>query len=365
MRFLLRHQAVEPGKQRAGLRGVVQTIEQLQGFEVAAVLWESHVLAARVTDYRREWLDNLCLSGEVSWGRVSVPTSAQDQAKFTQPQNLPPPLPSRALQPSRVTPITLALRTDLPWLIAAARGANKTPVLAQDTERVLSELSSAGALFFSQLVARTGLPDAAVREALWEGVARGLVSADGFDALRNLLAPAVASAAVFPFVRRSALRHGARVLPQGEGRWSLLTAALDSAERDELCDAVAEQWIARWGVVFYELSLGESCQIPWRELVYALRRLEARGIIRGGRFVTGFAGEQYAAPEAVEALRALRREPRTGQRVVISGCDPLNLTGVLFSGQRVPSLRTQSVVYCDGLPVATPAAELSDGAETG
>jgi ATP-dependent Lhr-like helicase len=154
-------------------------------------------------------------------------------------------------------------------------------------------------------------------------------------------------------------------MPQGEGRWSLLSAALEGAERDELCEAVAEQWIARWGVVFYELSLGESCQIPWRELVYALRRLEARGIIRGGRFVTGFAGEQYASPEAVEALRTIRREPRAGQRVVLSACDPLNLTGVLFAGPRVPALRTQSIVYCDGLPVLESAAELPADAEAG
>lgn len=337
MRFLLRHHGVEPGRQRAGTRGVAQTIEQLQGYEVAAALWESDVLPARVSGYRREWLDQLCLSGQVGWGRVSQPVSQGGEG-------------SRPAQPSRVTPITLALRPDLPWLLAAARGESPLLVLGEYGERVLTQLREAGALFYSQLLARTGLGEAAVREALWEGVARGLVSADGFDALRNLLAPALASHAAFAVVRRS-LRQGSRAMPQGEGRWSLLAEALSDVERDELCEAVVEQWIARWGVVFYELVATETCALPWRELIQALRRLEARGVVRGGRFVTGFSGEQYASPEAVEQLRALRREPRTGQRITLSACDPLNLTGVLFAGARVPALRAHTVTFRDGAPL--------------
>lgn len=345
MRFLLRHHGVEPGRQRAGTRGLAQTIEQLQGFELAAPQWESDVLATRVSGYRREWLDSLCLSGQVGWGRLSrTSASAVD---------------GRTVQPNRATPITLAMRADLPWLLAAARSEDPARALAEHTERVLAELSGAGALFYSQLLARTGLGEASVREALWEGVARGLVSADGFDALRNLLAPSLASSAAFAGVRRASLRQGARSMPQGEGRWALLLETLSVSsepgsqdeDHDALCEAVAEQWIARWGVVFYELAACETCVLPWRDIVQALRRLEARGVLRGGRFVTGFAGEQYASPEAVEQLRAVRREPRTGQRVVLSACDPLNLTGVLFAGARVPALRTQSVTYCDGAPL--------------
>jgi ATP-dependent Lhr-like helicase len=253
-------------------------------------------------------------------------------------------------QPTRDTPITLAIRNDLPWLLAAARAkAEGTPAASQDAQNVVAQLDAAGALFFSQLVNQTGLSEGAVREALWDGVARGLVSADGFEALRNLLAPSL-GAAVFPFVRRSALRTGARPAPNAEGRWSLMRATFSAIEYDALCEAVAEQWVSRWGVVFRELATTERCALPYRDVVYALRRLEARGVLRGGRFVTGFTGEQYALPEAVAQLRAVRKEPRRGTRIELSACDPLNLTGVLFSGPRVPAQGTQRVVYRDGVP---------------
>ena len=337
MRFLLRHHALVPERQRQGVRGVLETIEQLQGFELAAGLWESDILSARVAGYRREWLDQLCLSGQISWGRVSLPEARRSEAS--------------SAAPTRATPITLMIRNDLPWLIAAARGDSVAGPAGDATERVLQQLQAAGALFYSQLVARTGLSDAVVREALWDGVARGKVSADGFDALRNLLAPALASSSVYPIVRRSALRQGARAVPQGEGRWSLLEAPLPDADYDALCEAVAEQWVARWGVLFRELGQLERSALPWRDVVYAARRLEARGVLRGGHFVNGFSGEQYASPEAVELLRAARREPRRGTLVSISACDPLNLTGVLFAGPRVPAQRTHNVTYCDGVPV--------------
>ena len=336
MRFLLRHQGVDPEHQRGGVRGVLLAIEQLQGFEVAAALWESDVLPARVSSYRREWLDSLCLSGQVCWGRVSLPSAVAAHGG--------------AAQPTRATPITLAIRNDLPWLLAAARArAEGRAAASQDAQNVIAQLETGGALFFSQLVALTGLSDAAVREALWDGVARGLLSADGFEALRNLLAPSL-GAAVFPLLRRTALRTGARSTPHAEGRWSLMRASFSEIEYDALCEAVAEQWVARWGVVFRELAGCERCALPYRDVVYALRRLEARGVIRGGRFVTGFSGEQYALPEAIEQLRAIRREPRRGVRIDLSACDPLNLTGVLFSGTRVPAVGTQRVVYRDGVP---------------
>jgi ATP-dependent Lhr-like helicase len=339
MRFLLRHHAVDPEHQRGGARGVLLAIEQLQGYEVAAALWESDILPARVLGYRREWLDSLCLSGQVCWGRVSLPSAVAAHGG--------------SAQPTRATPITLAIRNDLPWLLAAARGqAEGRAASSQDAQNVIAQLETEGALFYSQLVALTGLSDGAVREALWDGVARGLVSADGFEALRNLLAPSL-GAAVFPLLRRSALRSGARSAPHGEGRWSLMRASFSALEYDALCEAVAEQWVARWGVVFRELAGCERCALPYRDVVYALRRLEARGVLRGGRFVTGFSGEQYALPEAIEQLRAVRREPRRGLRVELSACDPLNLTGVLFSGPRVPALGTQRVVYRDGVPENT------------
>jgi ATP-dependent Lhr-like helicase len=253
-------------------------------------------------------------------------------------------------QPTRATPITLATRADLPWLLVAARAEGRAAPLHPDVQAVLTQLEAAGALFFSQLISQTRLSELAVREALWDGVARGLFSADGFGALRNLLAPTLALTSVFPVVRRSSLRVGARGAPQGEGRWSLMRAELTTDDYDALCEAVAEQWVARWGVLCRELAQCERSILPWRDVVRALRRLEARGVLRGGQFVSGWSGEQYATPHAVEQLRAVRREPRRGVRVELSGADPLNLSGILFDGPRVPALRTQRVVFIDGAP---------------
>jgi ATP-dependent helicase Lhr and Lhr-like helicase len=348
MRFLLRHHRLEPGQRREGSAGVMAAIEQLQGYELAAMAWESEVLPARVESYRPEWLDGLCLSGQVCWGRGSLRSAASDEA--------------RNAQTSRVTPVTLALRSDLSWLLAAARAEANGGGLGPDTARVIACLESSGALFFSQLCAQTGLGEAQVREALWDGVARGLLSADGWSALRGLIAPrAPADSYRAALLRGSSLRRGLRGSTSAEGRWSLLMAAGEVHDRDALCEAVAEQLVARWGVVFYELVACESLALPWREIVWALRRLEARGQLRGGRFVAGFAGEQYALPEAIEQLRAVRREAKRETRIRISACDPLNLTGVLFKSGRVPALRTNYVTYCDGAPedVAALSAQLA------
>jgi ATP-dependent Lhr-like helicase len=119
---------------------------------------------------------------------------------------------------------------------------------------------------------------------------------------------------------------------------------------DALAEAVAEQLLIRWGVVFRDVVARESLALPWREIVWALRRLEARGVIRGGRFVSGFTGEQFALPEALEALERVRRKPRSGERVRVCGSDPLNLVGILTPGPRVSALCTRAVVYVDGLP---------------
>jgi ATP-dependent Lhr-like helicase len=338
MRFYLRHHGVEPGRQRKGAQGVLASVEQLQGYELAASEWEDQILAARVESYRREWLDGLCLSGQVSWGRLSAMSARTDAA--------------RSMQPTRTTPITLVVRADVNWLAAGARAPVAAAALPERTRAIVELLRAQGALFFSQLVSASGLAEDAVRDALWDGVSRGLISADGFQALRNLLAPSARTSGVFPVARRASLRArlaSTRGGVAGEGRWSLLMAPADIDDRDALCEAMAEQLIARWGVVLRELMVNESCALPWREIVYALRRLEARGVIRGGRFVNGFVGEQYASPEAVEMLRAMRREPKRGARVTLSACDPLNLTAVILPGPRVPALRTNFVSYCDGV----------------
>jgi ATP-dependent Lhr-like helicase len=354
MRFLLRWQHVAAGTRREGRFGVLAVIEQLQGFEAAAGIWENSVLAARVEGYRREWLDELCLSGQVSWGRLSVRDGLPGEPAELAGADVPPGRASRAIRPSRATPITLALRDDLSWLLRAARGdlvpAEPGPGASLD---VLDALRSRGALFRHDLVQLTGLPPTEIDQALWDGVARGLVTADGFRAMRALLRRG--SRQSFPQPR--GLRRGLRGTTGGaSGRWSLLPSPLGDADRDELAEAVAEQLAARWGVVFRDLAVRENLAIPWRDVLWAFRRMEARGTIRGGRFVTGFSGEQYAHPDAIDVLRAVRKQPTRGEQVRISAPDPLNLTGIILPGPRIPAISANTVTYTDGA-VARPAPD--------
>jgi ATP-dependent Lhr-like helicase len=361
MRFLLRWQHVVPETRREGRRGVLAVVEQLQGFELGAGAWEPAVLCARVAGYRPEWLDDLCLSGELTWGRLSLRAVAGDTDESGG---------RGVLAPSRATPITLAAREDLPWLLAAVRAdavpALPAPGTARDAHTCLCER---GALFLPELVAAAGGLPVQVEQGLWELVARGLVTADGFQSVRALLGGRKPPASGRPGERRRRLRRrgrGARGSAGREGRWALLAAPDGCLDRDALAEAVAEQLLARWGVVFRELLVRESFAVPWRELLWALRRMEARGTIRGGRFVTGFVGEQYALPGAVDALRATRRLARHGEVVRLSAADPLNLVGILTPGPRLPAIRTRHVVYRDGLPAdgapgssATPLPGLS------
>jgi ATP-dependent Lhr-like helicase len=343
MRFLLRWQHVAPGTEREGRFGVLAVIEQLQGFELAAGAWESAVLAARVQGYRRDWLDELCLSGQVCWGRLSVRDAEPD-----------PPSRRGGMTPSRATPITLALRDDLPWLLRAARGALiPAEPAAGRTREVLDALRQHGALFRPDLAALTGRLPYEIEEALWDGVARGLITADGFRAVRSLLrrgsAPRLSP--------HRGLRRGLRAAAGGSsGRWSLLPGPHAAGDRDELAEAVAEQLAARWGVVFRDLVARESLAVSWRDVLWAFRRMEARGTIRGGRFVTGFSGEQYAHPDAVEVLRSVRKLPRTGEPLRLSAADPLNLTGTVLAGPRIPAIAANAVTYVDGVPAAQAAS---------
>jgi ATP-dependent Lhr-like helicase len=322
----------------------LRVIAQLQGFELAAGAWERNVLSARLESYRPEWLDGLCLSGQVTWGRLSRPAQRPDNGE-----------PPRAATLSRATPITIAIRSDWQWL---ARGTGETDgrePLDVGTAQVLACLRERGALFFTELRTCSGLSEDALRQALWDGVARGLVTADGFGALRNLLAPSSRwGRGREPEPRSFGLRRGARGAQSGEGRWALVTAQLDAApgDPDALAEAVAEQLLSRWGVVFRDLMARESLPIAWRDVIWALRRLEARGLVRGGRFVSGVVGEQYALPDAVDMLRSVRRERgQPGVVVRVSGCDPLNLAGILLPGPRIPAVRTQVVTYRDGVLV--------------
>jgi ATP-dependent Lhr-like helicase len=333
MRFLLRWQHVTPDTNREGSRGVLAVVEQLQGFELAAGAWEKAILPARVTGYRKEWLDEVCLDGGVAWGRLSLRSETEEQ-------------PSRGLTPSRATPITLMIRDDLAWLLAAARGsscpASPGPGRTRD---VLDALASRGALFQTDLAAATGRLPGEIEDALWDGVARGLLTADGFRAVRSLFAQR--SLAQTALGRRS-LRRGGQLASRTAGRWSLLPSPMADCDPDELAEAVAEQLAVRWGVVFRDLLTRENIAVPWREVLWALRRMEARGTVAGGRFVNGFSGEQFAHPDAVAVLREIRKRPRNGETVRLSAADPLNLVGVVLPGQRIPAVATNSVSYTDG-----------------
>ncbi|MCH2170327.1 DEAD/DEAH box helicase [Myxococcota bacterium] len=342
LRFLFRWQHVAPHTQREGRRGTLAAVEQLQGFEIAAGAWEDRVLSARVVGYRADWLDALCLSGDVVWGRTGIPTTGATAD----------PEPGRGgAIPSRSTPLCVSLREDLPWLLAAARGdgdpVRPGPGPALD---LLEQLEARGALFSSELAAASHRLPVEIEQGLWDLVARGLVTADGFTPLRSLLGAGMRWSRARDNRSRRRLRRGARGRTGDEGRWALLPLPQRDWDREDLAEAVAEQLLARWGVVFRDLLARESLAIPWRDIVWAFRRMEARGVVRGGRFVTGFSGEQYALPGAVEALRRVRRQPREGERVEVSALDPLNLVGILTPGPRVPAVGKRRVVYLDGLP---------------
>jgi len=367
MRFLLEWQAVAPGCQRTGAPGVAEVVEQLQGFDLAAGAWESEILTARVLGYRPEWLDPHCLSGQVSWLRLAPPQADADREAVASTDS-----PRRGRSTSRSTPLSLVLRDDLPWLLQAHRRAEtepKAPVHsggapataempfaspAPLANQILALLESRGALFHAELVSLLGARPVEVEAALWDLVSRGRVGADGFQAVRSLLGAREGRSKTRAGTRaRRGLRRGlaAGAMAGAEGRWSRVPAREATEDMDGLAEAIAEQLLIRWGIVFRDVVTRENLALPWREIVWALRRLEARGSIRGGRFVSGFTGEQFALPEALEALNRIRRKPRSGERIRVCASDPLNLVGILTPGARVPAVRTREVVYVDGLPV--------------
>jgi ATP-dependent Lhr-like helicase len=284
------------------------------------------------------------MSGEVAWARLKV----RDDPGAASP-------PRSSSSASRATPVTLVMRSDLPWLLQSVRGeAQPLEPVSGATLDVLDALREHGALFTNDIVALARRLPSEVESALWDGVSRGLLTADGFSAVRRLL---ISRGLARSRPHHRGLRHGVSGYSSGEGRWSLVPRASSVAEHDALAEAIAEQLLVRWGVVFRDVVARETIALPWRDIVWALRRMEARGTARGGRFVTGFAGEQFALPEAVDQLRGVRRRERTSEVVCVSATDPLNLAGILLPGPRITSVRTNSVVFEDGLPVtgAVPA----------
>ena len=279
-------------------------------------------------DYEPAWLDRLCHQGEVTWLRLRPPS---------------PDDPDRRLAgATRTTPVSLVLRADLPWLLAAHRGEASPPVPACGAvAEVVEVLTDKGACFASELARATGRVLADVEAALWEGMARGLLVSDGFEPVRAIASGRRHASSSAP--RRARLRSGGLRPTETAGRWSLVPAAATDIDREELAEALADQLLERWGVVFYDLVAAEHPAVRWRDLQWALRRMEDRGLVAGGRFVRGFTGEQFALPQAAEALQAIRRADPTGRNVRLSGTDPLNLTGVVLPGERVPARSTEWV----------------------
>jgi ATP-dependent Lhr-like helicase len=331
MRWLLRWQHVTPQSQLAGERGLLEAVRQLQGFEIPANAWERHILAARVNNYDPAALDQLCLTGAVGWGRLSPhPATLEDSGEGR-----------RRVVPTSVAPITFFVRDDSDWMQPRLGGEEQTfeRVLSEAARSVLEFLRRRGASFFADIVRGTERLKAEIETALWELVAAGMVTADGFENLRSLINPRRRNATGTPKLTRP--RHTG-------GRWSLLYPG-EGTDRSKVVEATCWMLLRRYGVVFRETLARESNLPKWRELLIAFRRLEDRGEVRGGRFVNGFLGEQFALPEAVESLRAMRNLPASGEVVTISAADPLNLVGFIVPGERVAAISGKYVSFRDGI----------------
>jgi ATP-dependent Lhr-like helicase len=356
MRWLLRWQHLAPGTQTAGERGTLEVLEQLQGFEIPANAWESQVLARRVADYDPKILDQLCLTGAVGWGRLSPhPATLITSGTATGNEDtVALPSRSRRVIPTSVAPITFFIREHAEWM-PAAPAATAPQILSAASRQVFDFLRQRGASFFADIVRGTSRLKAEVETALWELVAAGLVTADGFDNLRALIDPK----------RRAGQGHGRATRPRHSvGRWSLLypaapdgIAALPSPHgaalevRAHAAESIGRVLLQRYGVIFRELLPRETMAPRWRDLLLACRRLEDRGEIRGGRFVSGFLGEQFALPVALESLRADRKRPPDGETIIVSAADPMNLVGVVVPGERPPAISGKYVAFRDGIAV--------------
>ncbi len=348
IKFLFTWQHVSGQTQLRGRDGVLVVIRQLQGLELPAPAWEQYVLPARVKDYDPSDLEDLCLAGIVTWGRLRM---NDDLAEAKTDSILK--RRRRRLVPTRTAPIAFLLRDELEFFLEGVvpvweEAAGLSP-MAQEVGRYLAQR---GASFLNDIARGTGLLKVKTEEALWQLVAHGFATGDGIAGLRVLLTPET---------KRAGRRRGLRVISGGRaaermmpvGRWSLWRERthMIAVETEKIVEHRARQLLCRYGVVFRDLLARESCAPPWRSLLAVYRRLEARGEIRGGRFINGFVGEQFALPEAVDRLRAQRRSQDSQGPVVISSADPLNLVGILTPGGRISPYSNQVVAYQDGTPV--------------
>ncbi|HTL16909.1 MAG TPA: ATP-dependent DNA helicase, partial [Patescibacteria group bacterium] len=354
-RFLLAWQRIDEHHRAVGPEGLAAVLELLDGYQLAAGAWEPEVLALRVKDYQPEWLDRLCFTGRIGWGRLALPQNQK----------------ARSVGPIRSSPIGIFVRENIESWLKLSPG-NADGDFSPDTLQVLETLMENGALFFGELMGKLrGIMPSRVEEALAELAGQGWVTSDSFEGLRALLLPQEKRVPFTGTDRRS--RHKAVSSVEFAGRWTLLRSkadanigtiptgsngastivpTLDIESRDAAVEKFARVLLRRYGVVFRRILEREPLRISWYELGRIYRRLEAKGEIRGGYFVGGISGEQFALPEAISQLRALRKEQSDGALITISGADPLNLVGILTPGSRVSAIAPNRILLRDGVPIA-------------
>jgi ATP-dependent Lhr-like helicase len=340
LRFLFQWHRVTDDARLEGPDSMTVAVGALEGFEAPAGAWETEILPARIKAYEPSWFDDLCLSGRLSWARLTPANGGKDK--------------DRVASPVRTTPIAIMERRSAPLWMALVGDNKSNAEPSPRAQAVLDLLKAHGASFFDEVVAESGLLRPQVEDALGELVNLGLVNSDSFGGLRALLVPQEKRKPI------GGARRRGHVLPfdmDNGGRWALMRRTAlspDLRTREAAVEHMARTLLRRYGVVFWKLLSREAAFLPpWRELLKVYRRMEARGEIRGGRFVAGFAGEQYALPEAVGALREMRRKAPGGEWVSISGADPLNLIGIVTPGAKLGALTGNRVLFKDGIAMAT------------
>jgi ATP-dependent helicase Lhr and Lhr-like helicase len=345
MRWLLQWQHVAPQAQLTGEQGVLEAIRGLEGFEAPAIEWERSLLPQRVSGYDPRWLDSLCMSGVVGWGRVS-PHPAFDSVETGGTKSR-----ARRIVPTSMAPVAFFIREEARWMELCLQQrqiphATLDACLTELAGKLRFFLAERGAMFSGDLARSFAVPAADLQRALWELVAAGLVTADGFDSLRVLIDPK----------RKSTFGTSSSAKPRGRvghaaGRWSLLSGdslATSPAQREEQLESACTVLLRRYGVVFRDLLAREETMPRWRDLLGIFRRMEARGEVRGGRFLSGFGGEQFALPDAVESLREMRRRPDSAGEVTVAAADPLNLVEIVVPGERVAAVPGKTVTFLNG-----------------
>jgi ATP-dependent Lhr-like helicase len=352
VRFLGVWQRVLPESRMQGSDALAAVLTQLEGFEAPAGAWETEIIPSRMAEYEPQWLDEHCRAGRVIWTRLAARGAANRIAPGAEPER------GRGASPVRSTPITLLARRNVP-LWSALTEQSDSPQLTSRAEAVAAFIREHGASFFDEIAEHVGMLPVEVEDALAELVALGMVNSDSFAGLRVLLLPSGRRGKSTSYSGRRKRRLALFGMADA-GRWALVRRPIPAVPQrgDEAVEYIVRTLLRRWGVIFWKLLGREADWLPpWRDMLMCCRRLEARGEIRGGRFVAGFSGEQYATPEAVGLLRDVRRKPHTQAYLSLSAADPLNLIGIITPGARLASLAGNRLLYRDGLPIATYAAE--------